>query len=185
MSLIAQAANIPPIDLGKIKVESEVLDDRAGGPVAKQYQVFPVDRIGSILTIAVANPFDVLKLDDIRIITGCELRPVLTTAEALEKVIPISYRSDADTVGDLLESFEGADLELKEANEDDETMDLSEISDEEGPVVKMVNKIIADACASGSAISTSSRSRGKSSFATAVTVAWTKPSSCPSGCRTT
>ena len=146
--LIARAANIPPIDLAKLKVEKEVLE-AVPMDVAKDYQIFPVDRIGSILTIAVANPFDVLKLDDIRIITGCELRPVLTTSEVLERVIPQAYKSDADSVNDILESFDGADLELKEGDDEDDTMDLSAISDEEGPVVKMVNKIIADATMSG------------------------------------
>jgi len=148
LCMIAKAANIAPIDLSKVKVEKEVLD-AVPVDLAKDYHVFPIDRIGSILTIAVANPFDVLKLDDIRIITGCQLRPVLTTQEALQKAIPIAYKSDAETVGDILESFEGTDLELKETGEDDETMDLSAISDEEGPVVKMVNKIIADAVTSG------------------------------------
>jgi type IV pilus assembly protein PilB len=148
LCLIAQSANIPPIDIGKLKVDQEVLE-AVPQDLARDYQIFPVDRIGTILTIAVVNPFDVLKLDDIRIITGCQLRPVLTTAEALEKAIPIAYRSDTETVGDILESFEGGDLELKEAGDEDDTMDLSEISDEEGPVVKMVNKIIADACGSG------------------------------------
>ena len=39
--------------------------------------------------------------------------------------------------------------ELKEVSDDDDGMDLSAISDEASPVVKMVNKIISDACNSG------------------------------------
>src|SRR5262245_64806323 len=50
--------------------------------VAREYWIFPIDRIGDILTIAIANPFDVLKLDDIKIVTGCQLRTVVTTQEA-------------------------------------------------------------------------------------------------------
>ena len=97
LCLIGKAANIPPIDLGKLKVEKEVLD-AVPVDLARDYQIFPVDRIGSILTIAVANPFDVLKLDDIRIITGCQLRPVLTTQEVLERMIPVAYRGNSETV---------------------------------------------------------------------------------------
>ena len=105
LALVARAANIPPIDLDKVRFNPEVV---ASVPidVAKDYRIFPVDRIGSIITIAVANPFDVLKLDDIRIITGCELRPVLSTAEAIEKILPIAYRSDEESVGDILDSFD-------------------------------------------------------------------------------
>jgi len=146
--VIGRASNTPPIDLAKVKVEHEVLDT-VPQDVAESYNVFPIDRIGSILTIAVANPFDVLKLDDIRIITGCELRPVVTTVEALEKAIPIGYKTAEQSVGEILESFGGEDLELRGGDDDDETMDLSAISDEEGPVVKMVNKIVHDAVTAG------------------------------------
>ena len=65
LCLIGKAANIAPIDLGKLKVEKEVLE-AVPVDLARDYHIFPVDRIGSILTIAVANPFDVLKLDDIK-----------------------------------------------------------------------------------------------------------------------
>ncbi|MCC6670149.1 MAG: Flp pilus assembly complex ATPase component TadA [Planctomycetes bacterium] len=145
---LSRAANLPAIDLGRLKVNKEVLD-AVPMDVAKDYKIFPIDRIGTILTIAVANPFDVVKLDDIRIITGCQLRPVISTEEAIEKILGQAYRSDEETVGDILGSFEDADLELKETESEDEGMDLSAISDEASPVVKMVNKIIAEAVASG------------------------------------
>ena len=148
LAVIARAANIPPIDLKRLKINREVLEV-VPADIAKSYRIFPIDRIGGILTLAIANPFDVLKLDDIRIITGCQLRPVVTTAEAIDAIIPVAYRSDEETVGDILQSFDDGDLELKETGDDDEGMDLSAISDEASPVVKMVNKIIADACASG------------------------------------
>lgn len=148
LSLVSRAANIPPIDLENLKYDPEVVQS-VPIDVAKDYRIFPVDRIGNIITIAVANPFDVLKLDDIRIITGCELRPVLSTADAIEKTISVAYRSDEESVGDLLDSFDGDGVELKEAEDLDDGMDLSAISDEASPVVKMVNKIIADACQTG------------------------------------
>jgi hypothetical protein len=62
--------------------------------VAREYCIFPVDRIGNIITVAVANPFDVLKLDDIRIITGCQLRTVVSTAEEIEKIRGKGYQRE-------------------------------------------------------------------------------------------
>jgi type IV pilus assembly protein PilB len=147
-ALISQAANIPPIDLSKLRINPEVMD-AVPQDVALDYKIFPIDRIGNIITIAVANPFDVLKLDDIRIITGCQLRPVVSTEEEIERIIAKGYRTDEDSVGEILGSFDDGDLELKDAITDDDGMDLSAINDEASPVVKMVNKIIADACAAG------------------------------------
>ena len=146
---IGRAANVAPINLGRLNINKDVTEN-VPLDVAKDYHIFPIERIGNILTIAVANPFDVLKLDDIRIITGCQLRPVISTVEAIERVIHEGYKSDEQSVGDILDSFEDVDLELKDGQEDDgDGMDLSAISDEASPVVKMVNKIIVDAVASG------------------------------------
>ncbi|MHC5066680.1 MAG: GspE/PulE/PilB domain-containing protein, partial [Planctomycetota bacterium] len=68
LALVGKAANTPPIDLDKLRTNPEALED-VPVDIAKEYMIFPIDKIGSIITIAVANPFDVLKLDDIRIIT--------------------------------------------------------------------------------------------------------------------
>lgn len=148
MALIARSANIPPIDLGKLQVNKEVLE-AVPEDVARDYCIFPVDRIGAIITVAVANPFDVLKLDDIRIITGCQLRPVVSTAEEIEKALTKAYRGEAESVGQILDSFNDEDLQLNEAEVDEESTDLSSLSDEASPVVKLVNKVILDACNQG------------------------------------
>ena len=148
VALIAKAANIPPIDLSKLNVNKEVLES-VPEDVAREYCIFPIDKIGSIITVAVANPFDVLKLDDIRIITGCQLRLVVSTAEEIEKIRGKGYQKETESVDGILGSFDGADVELKEAEELEDSTDLSAISDEDSPIVKLVNKIILEACNTG------------------------------------
>ncbi|HLQ36813.1 MAG TPA: ATPase, T2SS/T4P/T4SS family [Planctomycetota bacterium] len=144
IALIAKAANVPPIDLTKLVINKEVLE-AVPQDVARDYCIFPIDRIGNIITVAVANPFDVLKLDDIRIITGCQLRPVVSTAEEIERILPKAYIKDDQSVGQMIESFDDGDVELKDGDGDDE-MDMAAISDEASPVVKLVNKMIVEAC---------------------------------------
>jgi type IV pilus assembly protein PilB len=145
---IARAANVPPIDLSKLTVNKEVLES-VPEEVAREYCIFPVDRIGSLITIAVANPFDVLKLDDIRIITGCQLRIVVSTAEEIEKIRGKGYQRDTGSVDGILESFDDGDVTLKDEEDLDDSDDLSSIRDEDSPVVKLVNKMILDACNQG------------------------------------
>jgi len=148
VALIAKAANIPPIDLTKVNVNKEVLES-VPEDVAREYCIFPVDRIGQIITVAVANPFDVLKLDDIRIITGCQLRLVVSTAEEIEKIRGKGYQKETESVDGILGSFDDGDVELKETDVEEEGTDLSAISDEDSPIVKLVNKIILDGCNTG------------------------------------
>ncbi len=148
VALIAKSANIPPIDLSKLSLNKEVLDS-VPEDVARDYGVFPVDKIGSFITIAVANPFDVLKLDDIRIVTGCQLRLVVSTEEEIERTRNKSYQQESESVNGILDSFDDADVSLKEDDLEEEGTDLSAISDEDSPVVKLVNKMILDACNQG------------------------------------
>ena len=148
VALIAKAANIPPIDLSKLTLNKEVLES-VPEEVARDYGVFPVDKIGSLITIAVANPFDVLKLDDIRIVTGCQLRLVVSTEEEIERTRAKSYQQESESVDGILDSFDDADVSLKEDDLEEDSTDLSAISDEDSPVVKLVNKMILDACNQG------------------------------------
>ncbi len=149
LALIAGAANVPPINLDRVQVNTDVLAD-VPVEVARQFKVLPIDKIGSLLTVAVANPFDVLKLDDVRIRTGCELRAVVSTEEAIERRIEVAYKSDQESISEMMSELgEAGDIELKEQDNDDEGMDLAAISDEASPVVKIVNKLVADACTSG------------------------------------
>ncbi|MFT4841491.1 MAG: type IV pilus assembly protein PilB [Planctomycetota bacterium] len=148
VALIAKSANIPPIDLSKLTLNKEVLES-VPEDVARDYGVFPVDKIGSIITIAVANPFDVLKLDDIRIVTGCQLRLVVSTEEEIERTRGKSYQTESESVDGILGSFDDADVSLKEDEIEEDGTDLSAISDEDSPVVKLVNKMILDACNQG------------------------------------
>jgi type IV pilus assembly protein PilB len=117
--------------------------------VAREYSIFPVDRIGQIITIAVANPFDVLKLDDIRIITGCQLRLVVSTAEEIEKIRGKGYQKETESVDGILGSFDDGDVELKEGDVEEDATDLTALSDEGSPIVKLVNKMILDGCNAG------------------------------------
>jgi len=149
LSAISLETNIPPVDVEKATVEEDALQ-AINQELATYYCVLPLSKIGNVLTLAVGNPFDILKLDDVRTLTTCDLRPVVSSERAIRKAIQKAYNPDAATMekllGDLEEESAGTSVELKKEQED-ETVDLSAISDEKGEsgVVKIVNNIIAQA----------------------------------------
>ncbi len=145
LGTVADHVKYPPIDLEGYVPEKKVLESLSED-LAKMHGVFPVSRIGNILTLAVSNPYDVVKLDDIRIITGCDLRLVLTLEEPLKKAIERAYNQDKQAMEDMMSSIEkDADVELQDSNEEDEKVDLNAVSDADSPVVKYVNMMIAAA----------------------------------------
>ncbi len=155
ISHIGLEMDIPPVDLERIKPEEEALE-AMGVELVSYYNVLPIARANDLLTIAVANPFDLQKLDDIRLVTDCEIQTVVSTERQIQKAIDRFYREDEDealqTFMDMemdMEEGEADDLELQE--DEQEEVDLSEISEEAGEskVVRLVNTIIKDALEKG------------------------------------
>jgi type IV pilus assembly protein PilB len=148
LGLIAENAKIPPVDLRVIQPDPALIA-QFPQDLAFQQMIFPVSRIGDVVTLAVTNPYDILKLDDIRILTGCELRLVLTLEEHLRIALDKGYRAGAKEVENLLETLdEDGDVELRE-NEDEDDENVLEAGavaeDEDSPVVKFVNAMIYQA----------------------------------------
>ncbi len=148
LGLIAAHANLPPVSLQKIHIKDEVRD-KIPEDVARQCKVVPIEIIGDYLTIAVANPFDILKLDDIRIITGCELRPVVALEGQIEVTLQNVFKTDSAAMDDILDGFDDTDIDTIEKKDDDDDLDLAAGSDGASPVVKIVNKMILDAVNQG------------------------------------
>ncbi|MBI2932044.1 MAG: type II/IV secretion system protein, partial [Planctomycetes bacterium] len=62
--------------------------------LASYYCVLPISKIGNILTLAVGQPFDILKLDDLRLLTNSELRPLVGTERAIRRNLARAYSTD-------------------------------------------------------------------------------------------
>jgi type IV pilus assembly protein PilB len=146
LGIIAENAKLPPIDLRLIQPDPAVLA-QFPQDIAFQHHIFPVARIGQLLTLAVTNPFDIVKLDEIRMLTGCELRLVLTLEDHLRTALDKGYRAGQREVEQILKSLEGGDLELAEGDEDDDKKLDQGVPGEEddSPVVRFVNAMIYQA----------------------------------------
>ncbi len=146
LGIIAEQVKYPPIDLEGYVPDKKILETLSED-LAKMHGVFPVSRIANVLTLAVSNPYDVVKLDDIRIITGCDLRLVLALEEPLKKAIERAYSQDKQAMQDMMSSLKDSeDVELSESQEEEEKVDMNAISgDADSPVVKYVNMMIGAA----------------------------------------
>lgn len=139
---IAEEVGLCPIDLEKVQVDEETLQILPQ-ELARTYNVLPVASIGSILTVAVADPFDLVNLDDVRILTHCDVRPVVSTSAAITKAIERTYNRTTHEINELLENIRDANLDVRVTEKKDEEAD-PELADG-APVVKLVNFVISDA----------------------------------------
>jgi len=139
IAAVAREMNMPPIDVSRITFEPDVLQV-VPQDIAKFYEVLPISKVGDVITLAVANPFDILKLDDIRIVTGCNIRPVVSTQIAIKTAISRVYDRSAEKLEELYSELADPELEISSGEEDYE--DEEEALDDRSPVVRLVNQII-------------------------------------------
>jgi len=104
--------------------------------LAERYTLMPVELVDGELIVAMADPQNVLALDDLRIITGYEIRPAISTKDDIVAAIDDYYKvaEQRDT-----DEFVGTD-ELDESELDQ----LTDITSD-APIVKLVNYIIQKA----------------------------------------
>jgi type IV pilus assembly protein PilB len=143
---VAEEMNYYPINLSRIDASPDALE-LLNEEQARNYEVFPVARLGKMLTLAIANPFDVLLLDDVKIVTGCEIVPVLTTETAIKKAIEKAFKKEGSIQGELaataaLLETEATDTSGPSTSEDQE-------DENSAPIVKLGNRIIEDAYVQG------------------------------------
>ncbi len=141
--LIASESGFPPIDLHNLKIDEGLLE-LIPQKMAEEYLVFPITKIGNFLTLAVANPFDILKLDNINILTRCELRPVVASEQGIQAILKRGFSKEEENLDEFFDGVDDVDVEVKDSfeNLDDNELDISH---EGSPVVRLVNMLIANA----------------------------------------
>src|ERR1700751_4315503 len=75
IGFLSRQYGIPSITLSQLDLDSEVLR-LIPASVAKKYDVLPIARQGSTLTVAMADPTNLLALDDIAFMTNLQVTPV-------------------------------------------------------------------------------------------------------------
>jgi type IV pilus assembly protein PilB len=108
---------------------------------AKRYQAVPVGYTDdSSLVLAMANPTNVLTIDDIGMMTGRRIRPAAASVEDLNLLLQRLARMD-ESIEDL------ADDETEEG--DDGASVLVDEADNDAPIIKLVHSIVAQAIQQG------------------------------------
>ncbi|MGB4682072.1 MAG: ATPase, T2SS/T4P/T4SS family [Dethiobacteria bacterium] len=106
--------------------------------LAKRHLVIPIDKQGNTLKLAMADPMNIIAIDDVEMLTGMKVEPVLASESSIAQTIDQLF-SLAETVE------EGAAAE----NHTDEEIEQLRALVEEAPIVRVVNSLIHQAVSEG------------------------------------
>jgi type IV pilus assembly protein PilB len=136
------AARLVPVDLARVSPEDIALE-ALPPETCREHCVIPIAKNGDILTVAVSDPFDVLLLDDLNILSGCKVRPVLSHPAAIRSAIEHRFNSDQQEVDDLLGEVMTDEIEVKAQNDEADDIDLKSLTSEgDVPAVKLTNLLL-------------------------------------------
>src|SRR5437016_1925732 len=150
--VLSRQYGVPSINLKYYEVDPAVIK-LIPQDTAVRYQIVPLSRVGSTLTIAMIDPTNVFAMDDIKFMTGFNVEPVVASETSVNEAIAKFYGEvesgeELSKVMKDLGAEEGGDVEL--AAEEQE-MDLAalEKAAEEAPIIKLVNLVLTDAVKRG------------------------------------
>jgi type IV pilus assembly protein PilB len=142
---LGKQLNVPFITLSQYDIDRDVLIS-IPRQVVEKYRIVPVDRTGDTLTVALPDPSNIYILDELRLLTKCQIVPVISFESDIEDAIARYYKEEEKESGNLemmLSEIAESDLEIIQANaEDDKDLNV-QVND--APVIKIVNAIIQEA----------------------------------------
>ena len=155
-AILSRQYGVPSINLAFFKVDPSIVK-LIPVETALKYQILPLSRVGSTLTVAMTDPTNVFALDDIKFMTGFDIEPVVASQTAVQEAIDKYY----GTTQALELKKVIADISVADGKPTDDGTSLDVVKEEaiapeglrpaaeEVPIVKLVNLILSNALKRG------------------------------------
>jgi type IV pilus assembly protein PilB len=130
----------------KIELDSDAIEDSVFKLVPprliQKHQILPLRLIGSTLTVAMADPTDLVAINEVKFITGYDVRVALVSASAIKKIL--DQRFGGVSYDEVLKRFSDSGLEVIREEEEINFQELEQAT-MDAPVVTLVNAVLSDA----------------------------------------
>lgn len=110
--------------------------------IARGRSIMPVFKIGNTLTVATADPLDILALDEVRRASDSEVETVMSTKSTIKRAID-QYYGAGSSLKEVVQNYDRISPKALKAAEDAlaSVEDLGKVA-EEAPVIQLVNLLI-------------------------------------------
>ena len=148
LAFLGKQCGVPYVSLSEYgEIPPEVIGSVPENVVRHQ-KLIPISKEGNTITIAMNDPLNVFATDDLRLMTGCEINPVIASESEIRSAIDKYYSVKGnmeDIVKEMYSTDEDTKLEvLKESTDGDDTAAL-EAAGEEAPIIRICNLILSGA----------------------------------------
>lgn len=137
LAALAEEFHMPVVDPGALTVDPGVLS-ALPPKIVFRHRCVPIAREGRVLTVAVADPYDLAASDELRLAAGCPVELVLADEEELAKFIRSNFGVGGDTLDAMAAGMPGQ-VEVKPGDDAEQAQEAS--------VIKLVNDLLVEAIA--------------------------------------
>jgi type IV pilus assembly protein PilB len=144
---MGRCLNTPLINLSKLRVPEEVMS-LVPRDMAKANKLIPIARLNGKLFVAMADPTNVLAVDDVKRRVQLEIVPMIATEKAVSDAIAGVHNASnmSEVLKQVAEDVANAgEVEVTSAKNDEIDLDRLATDSEEAPVIKIVNLILVQA----------------------------------------
>src|SRR5712691_2834234 len=143
---MGRCLNTPPINLSRVRVPDEIIN-LVPREMAKANKLVPVARLQAKLFVAMADPTNVLAVDDLKRRVQLEIVPMITTERAVGDALSGVHSAGANMSEVLKQVADEAasDVEVQQQKREEIDLDRLATDSEDAPVIKIVNLILAQA----------------------------------------
>ncbi|HEX7518668.1 MAG TPA: ATPase, T2SS/T4P/T4SS family, partial [Candidatus Deferrimicrobium sp.] len=140
LAFLGHQFNLPVVDLSKYEINPEVVR-LLPEEMVQQHLALPINRVGSKMIVAVADPSNMAIIDGIGFKTGYSVELVL----ASERAITVEINKFFDRSMEFKDIISELDEDLEVIREEEvDTADLERVVDD-APVVKLANYLLTEA----------------------------------------
>ncbi|MDP2913798.1 MAG: type II secretion system ATPase GspE [Candidatus Omnitrophota bacterium] len=145
VSFLSEKLGVPKIELSNYLIDPKIVE-LVPEELARKYELIPVLKIGSRLTCAMADPWNILALDEVRARTGLVIEPSVAGETEIKKALNEHYGAKG-SMEDLIKSIDEKKLGIGA----DKEIDIKKLKGivEEPVVIKLVNLIVMRAVKEG------------------------------------
>ncbi len=174
LSFLSAQYRVPSVKISRMEINPNVIK-LIPSSIAKKYFIIPINRVGPKLTLAMADPSNIVVIDEIKFMTGFNVEPVVASETEIIDAIKKYYGGGGNVAGLGTISFQAGDFELEDDHSSNDGMVLSEdivdiddfdklvhgavdnvevvesqqtaeeVFEMEGPIIKIVNGILIKA----------------------------------------
>src|SRR2546425_4461590 len=135
--LLSQQIGIEFMHLTGQSLREDVLE-MLPATLASRLQAVPVAKDNGVLTVAMVDPLDVVAIDDIRRVTGMDIKVALTTVQDFQYAL--TQYPTVDVAEELVR-----DLPRPQAIDEEISLERLRRMAEDAPVVRLVNRLVEEA----------------------------------------